>query len=111
MKLAIVGSRNLHITDLEHYITADVTEIVSGGAKGIDSSAHVFATSKGIPLKEFLPDYNKYGRSAPIIRNKEIVDYSDAVLAFWDGNSKGTKSVIDYCKKQNKPLRIVIINT
>lgn len=110
MKLAIVGSRNLHITNLEHYITADVTEIVSGGAKGIDSCARVFATSKGIPLKEFLPDYNKYGRSAPIIRNKEIVDYSDAVLTFWNGNSKGTKSVIDYCKKQDKPVRIVIIN-
>ena len=109
MKLAIIGSRNLQINNIEQYITDDITEIVSGGAKGIDSCARDFALSKGIALKEFLPDYKKYGRAAPIVRNKEIVNYSDTVLAFWDGKSHGTKNVIDYCKNNNKPIRIVIL--
>lgn len=111
MKLAIIGSRNLQINNIEQYITDAVTEIVSGGAKGIDSCAGEFALSKGIAFKEFLPDYKKYGKAAPVIRNKEIVNYSDAILAFWDGKSRGTKNVIDYCKKSNKPLHIIILPT
>lgn len=106
MKLAIIGSRSLQITDLQHFIPDDVTEIVSGGAKGIDCCARSFAVSHGIAYKEFLPDYKKYGKAAPIVRNKKIADYADTVLAFWDGKSKGTKSVIDYCRKTNKRLSI-----
>ena len=109
MKLAIIGSRNLQVNNIDQYITDDITEIVSGGAKGIDNCARGFALAKGITLKEFLPDYKKYGRAAPIVRNKEIVNCSDTVLAFWDGKSHGTKNVIDYCKKSNKPIRIVIL--
>ena len=109
MKLAIIGSRNLQINNIEQYITDAVTEIVSGGAKGIDSCAAEFALSKGIAFKEFLPDYQKHGRAAPIIRNKEIVSYCDAVLAFWDGKSHGTKNVIDYCNKTDTPLHVIIL--
>ena len=50
----------------------------------------------------FLPDYRLYKKGAPLIHNREIVDYSDEVLAFGDGSSKGTLSVIDYCGKQGK---------
>lgn len=109
MKLAIIGSRNLQINNIEQYITDAVTEIVSGGAKGIDSCAAEFALSKGIAFKEFLPDYKKHGKAAPVIRNKEIVNYSDAILAFWDGKSRGTKNVIDYCNKTGTPLRVIIL--
>lgn len=52
------------------------------------------------------PEYKKYGRGAPIVRNKVIVDKADAILIFWDGLSKGTKSVIDYAKKQGKLICI-----
>ena len=64
MKIAIIGSRGLHVNDLERYLPENVTEIVSGGARGIDSDARAYAQAHGIPLKEFLPDYERFGRSA-----------------------------------------------
>ncbi|MBQ7004908.1 MAG: hypothetical protein IJN68_00590 [Clostridia bacterium] len=109
MKLAIIGSRSLKITDLNKFIPDNVSEIVSGGAKGIDTCAKEFAISKGLAYTEFLPQYEKYGKAAPIVRNKEIVKYADEVLAFWDGKSKGCKNVIDYCKKENKKITVEII--
>ena len=56
----------------------------------------------------FLPEYDKYGRSAPLKRNLRIIDYADIVLAFWDGSSRGTKFVIDNCKKKNKKVKIFV---
>lgn len=106
MRIAIVGSRNLNITNLEQYLPNDVTEIISGGAKGIDTSAREFAIKNNIKLTEIFPEYEKYGRAAPIKRNDLIVNAADIVFAFWDGNSRGTKYVIEYCKKTNKPIRI-----
>ena len=99
MRVAIIGSRNLVIDDLAKYIPPDTTEIVSGGAKGVDTSARMYAIASGIKLTEFLPDYEKYGRSAPLKRNLQIIEYADMVLAFWDGESRGTKFVIDNCHK------------
>ena len=90
MKIAIIGSRGLHVTDLGNYLPADVSEIVSGGAKGIDRDAETYANLYGIKTTIFLPDYEKYGRAAPLIRNKQIVDYADEVLALWDVESRGT---------------------
>ena len=107
MRLAIIGSRNI-ISDLEKYVDADVEEIVSGGAKGVDECAAAYAVKKGIKLVEFLPEYEKYGRAAPIVRNRAIVDYSDEVIAFWDGRSKGTQSVIKYCEKTGKRCRVIL---
>ena len=106
MKVAIVGSRNLYVNDLEKYLPERVSEIVSGGAKGIDKSAADYAISHNIKLKEFLPEYKRYGKSAPLKRNLEIIKYSDLVIAFWDGKSKGTKYVIENCKKLNIKLII-----
>lgn len=106
MKVAIIGSRTLNVTNLEKYLPQNVTEIVSGGAKGIDTCAKSFALRNNIKLTEFLPEYDKYGRSAPIKRNLLIIDYSDEVIAFWDGKSRGTKFVIDTCKKTNKKVTV-----
>jgi len=109
MKLAIIGSRDLQIDNLEKYIPPGVSEIVSGGAKGVDSLAEIYAQRSGIPLKLFLPQYPRYGRGAPLKRNIEIISYADAVLAFWDGKSKGTKYVIENCKKRNVPLMVYLL--
>ena len=106
MKIAVVGSRGLKVNDLGRYLPAGVTEIVSGGARGIDTCARKYAEKNRIKLTEFLPQYEKYGRSAPLKRNLQIIDYADLVLAFWDGKSKGTKYVIEQCKKQNKEIKI-----
>ena len=109
MKIAIIGSRNINIEDLTEYLPENVTEIVSGGAKGVDTCARKYAEKNKIPLKDFLPDYKRYGRGAPLKRNIEIIEYADMVIAFWDGKSKGTKFVIDNCKKIGKDIEIVII--
>lgn len=110
MKVAVIGSRSLNVTNLKDYIPENVSEIVSGGAKGIDSDARNFAQKNKIPLKEFLPDYKKFGRAAPLKRNLQIIEYADIVIAFWDGKSHGTKYVIENCRKLNIPVQIVEIN-
>ena len=106
MKIAIIGSRSLSNIDLSNYIPEYATEIVSGGAKGIDTCAKEYAIKNKIKLTEFLPEYKKYGRSAPLKRNIEIIDFADEVIAFWDGESRGTYFVIDNCKKINKKITI-----
>ena len=108
MKLAIIGSRTIKIIDIEKYIPENVCEIVSGGAVGVDTCAAEYARGHGIKLVEFLPQYEIYGRGAPIKRNKEIVDHADKILVFWDGKSKGTLSVIKYAEKVGKACEIVI---
>lgn len=109
MKVAVIGSRNLSVDNLDDYLPCDCDEIVSGGAVGIDSSAADYANANNLKLTEFLPEYNKYGRAAPIVRNKQIVEYADLVIAFWDGNSKGTLSVIKHCEKIRKEIKIIYI--
>ena len=105
MKVAVIGSRNLMVQDLGQYLPRETTEIVSGGAKGIDACARAYAKANSIKLTEFLPEYEKYGRSAPLKRNIQIIDYADEVLAFWDGSSKGTNFVIQTCRKRQKKIR------
>ena len=110
MKIAIIGSRNLKIADLGKYLPENTTEIVSGGAKGVDTDAREYAEKNKIPLREFLPDYRRYVRGAPLKRNMEIIEYADKVIAFWDGKSRGTKFVIDNCKKTGKEVAVFIIS-
>ena len=108
MKIAVVGSRNITNISLDKYISEDTKEIVSGGAIGVDHCAAEYAKKKGLLLTEFLPEYNRYGRGAPIVRNKKIVDYADKIIILWNGTSKGTLSVIDYAKKVGKPFEIIL---
>lgn len=108
MKVAIIGSRGLIVANLGNYLPYDTTEIISGGAKGIDTCAREYAMEHGIKITEFLPEYAKYGRSAPLKRNITIIQNADLVLAFWDGKSKGTKFVIDNCDKLGIEVRVVL---
>lgn len=107
MKTAVIGSRNLMVENLEKYLPKGTTEIVSGGAKGIDTCAREYALANGLKLKEFMPEYEKYGRAAPLKRNLQIIAYADEVVAFWDGQSRGTKYVIEQCRKQNKKVTVI----
>ena len=108
MKVAIIGSRNIAYISLDDYVPANTTEIISGGAVGVDSCAAKYAKQMGIKLVEFLPEYKRYGRAAPILRNQEIVNYADKILVFWNGSSKGTLSVIQYAKKIGKPFEVIL---
>ena len=111
MRIAIVGSRTINDIDLSKYLPEGEFCLVSGGARGVDSVAKRYATDNGIGFLEITPDYKKYGRAAPIIRNREIVDLSDRVIVFWDGSSRGAGSVIDYCKRVEKLCTVVITNS
>lgn len=110
MKLAIVGSRGLTVANIGEYLSDDVTEIVSGGARGIDRLAAEYAGQRQICLTEFLPDYAKYGRGAPLMRNAQIAEYAEAVLAFWDGKSRGTLHTISLFARLGKKVTVIRID-
>ena len=107
MKLAIIGSRSLTVKDLGRYVPKETSEIVSGGAKGIDADAAFFAKQNGLKLTEILPDYERYGRAAPLKRNDLIGEYADECLAFWDGKSKGTLYTIKRFEKLGKKITVI----
>ncbi len=109
MKVAIIGSRTLSVDSIEQYLPENTTEIISGGAKGIDTCAADYAKKHSIPLTEILPDYRRYGRGAPLKRNLEIIQKADFVLAFWDMKSRGTKYAIDNCKKLGIAIQIILL--
>ena len=107
MRVAVVGSRSISEIDIDRYVS-EADEIVSGGAIGVDRCAAEYARRKGLLLTEFMPKYDLFGRAASIVRNKEIVDYADKVIVFWDGASRGALSVIKYAEKTGKPCEVII---
>ena len=111
MKLAIVGSRSLsgrcYETICEH-VPMDCTEIISGGAYGVDREAERYARENKLKMTVIRPDYTTYDRTAPLIRNAEIVRLADYVLVLWDGKSRGSHNVIMTCLKTNKPFRVFV---
>ncbi|MBD5113461.1 MAG: DUF2493 domain-containing protein [Ruminococcaceae bacterium] len=110
MKVAVIGSRGLTVDDLGIYLFADTTEIISGGAKGIDTCARNYAISHNIKLTEFLPEFEKYGRGAPLKRNITIIQNADLVIALWNGTSLGTKFVIDKCGKMGVAIKTFVFD-
>lgn len=108
MKVAILGSRNLFVEKIGEYLPKNTTEIVSGGAKGVDTLAKLYAVEKNMKYTEFLPKYDLYGKAAPLKRNDEILDYSDLVIVYWDGSSRGTKYSIDKCIKNGKSIIVIV---
>ena len=109
MKLAIIGSRSITDVNIKDLLPDGVTEIVSGGARGIDLLARKFAVENDLKLTEFLPDYKRYGRFAPLKRNEQIANYADKAIAFWDGKSKGTKYTVELFQKLGKEVLIISI--
>ena len=108
MKLAVIGSRNLTKIRLEEHFPVGVSEIVSGGARGVDLLAREFARKNHIPLVEFLPQYALYGRAAPLKRNEEIAAYADEAIAFWDGSSKGCAYTVKAFQRLGKRVTVVL---
>lgn len=109
MRYAVIGSRTFldyetlkEVLD-KHYIS----QIVSGGAKGADNLGARYANENNIPLIEFIPYWDKYGKRAGMMRNKDIIRASDVVIAFWDNISPGTKNSLEYAKKLGKKTIIV----
>jgi len=106
--IGIVGSREFNdLVRLTKFMMQFKPKvIISGGARGADYLAKIYAQNQGIDYKEFPAEWDKYGRSAGYRRNIDIVENSDIIIAFWDGTSKGTKHTIDIAREKNKPLYI-----
>ena len=110
MKLLIVGSRTIEGFDLTGHVPEDTELIISGGAKGMDTVAERYADAHGIEKLIIRPEYEKYGRAAPIKRNEIMVDMADAVLAVWDGESRGTKYTLGYARRMGKSIIEIVVN-
>jgi len=110
MKTIIAGGRNFYdygfMCESVEPNLSRITEIVSGGAKGADSLGESFAQNNKIPVKKFPANWDLHGKYAGHVRNKQMADYADALIAFWDGESKGTKNMIDTMNKLKKPVHV-----
>ena len=115
MKIIVAGSRNVTLRQhVEYCINRGLQvlghntpvgyEIVSGGAHGPDFLAEQWAKKHGKPFTLFKADWDTHGKKAGILRNIDMGNYADALIAIWDGKSKGTKHMIDYMYKLNKPI-------
>jgi YspA, cpYpsA-related SLOG family len=119
MKLIIAGSRTLSPDPKSiyeciyylHKVPFLIDEIISGGAKGVDTYANYFAKEYDLQFKEFPADWEKYGKSAGYIRNKQMAEYADALFLIWDGESKGSGNMKETMLKLNKPVYEVIIRS
>ncbi len=115
MKLAIIGGRDfpeLHVVIRFVWTLPIDTQIISGGAHGVDSIAVLAAKARQMTHEpiELNADWDKYGRPAGMVRNAEVVKAVDRVVAFWDGESPGTKGAREITKHARKPLLTVFSN-
>ena len=110
MKVIIAGKRNFYQYDtLLRAIREskfEITELVSGGAPGVDTISIVWARENNIPIKLFKADWQAHGKSAGPIRNQQMAEYGEALIALWDYNSTGTKNMIEQATK--KGLKIFV---
>jgi len=113
MKVIIAGSREIFdyniVKEAIEESKFEITEVVSGTARGVDSLGERWAYEHKIPVKRFPADWDKHGKAAGIIRNSEMANYGEALIAIWDGESRGTKNMIDTAKKKNLQVFIKII--
>ena len=112
MKVIIAGSRDFNdyetLKEVCDYMLSQQSEIeiVSGGARGADVLGEKYAKEKGYKITKFLPDWDKYGKSAGFRRNKEMAEYGDALICFWDGVSKGSEHMINLANELNLKVKV-----
>lgn len=110
MKTIIAGSREgFSIEDVYKALDESnfrIGEVVSGGARGVDRFGEQWAKENDVPIKQFIPDWDGLGKKAGHVRNRDMGDYAEALIALWDGQSKGTKGMIEYAEK--KGLKVYV---
>ena len=116
MRLIVAGSRGIaysitkQVLDNHPWIP-EATELVCGCARGVDNDAKaILHVDKHLPVKDFPADWDGLGKRAGYVRNEEMADYADALIAIWDGDSKGTKHMIDLAEKKGLKVSVVRIN-
>lgn len=110
MRVAVVGSRGYaDLDEVRAYVRSlpEGTIIISGGAKGVDAAAEEAGGRRGHVVESYRPDYVTHGgKLAPIMRNKTIAERCDRMVAFYDGNSRGTAHAIECATKLGKPVEV-----
>jgi hypothetical protein len=116
LKLIVAGGRDFRnyvllscaLNDMANGVYKDsAISIVSGMAKGADALAVHFAKQNNVTLYAKPADWNQYGKRAGFMRNTDMANFSDVLLAFWDGKSRGTEHMINTMKKLNKPVWVI----
>ena len=116
MRIIIAGSRDTNKSPqafgeyMWNVTNFTVSEVVCGVARGADMLGLSWATAYGKPVAKFYADWDKYGKSAGPIRNGEMADYADGLIAIWDGKSKGTLDMIRQMNKRQKPVELILTN-
>lgn len=115
-RVVVAGSRSfqdkeLLFSKLDFFLQnrkPEEIEIVSGTARGADTMGEKYAQARGLKVKRFPAEWDRFGKSAGYRRNEQMVTYADALVAFWDGHSPGTRHMISLCKKKGMPMRVVV---
>jgi predicted Rossmann fold nucleotide-binding protein DprA/Smf involved in DNA uptake len=95
--------------DLSPYVPSEVELIISGGASGVEALAEAYAHAHRITKLILRPHYKRFGKGAPIRRNREMVELADRVVAVWDGSSRGTAGTVAYAHKLKKEVTVVTV--
>lgn len=113
MRVIIAGSRGINdyeiVEDAIKESQFPISVVVSGGAKGVDALGELYAESMNIPLHVFEPAWDVHGRAAGPIRNRKMAENADALIAIWDGKSRGTKNMIETAEKLGLIVYVKII--
>ena len=113
MRTIIAGSRSVH--DLNEVLIAVLeapwvpTSVVSGTARGADRLGEQFAHDFSLPVTRFPADWSAHGKRAGFLRNKEMAEHADALVALWDGHSRGTKSMIDIAAAKGLAVHVRMV--
>lgn len=108
--IMIGGSRTITNLNLDLYIDkSNVAQVISGGADGVDYIAERWAKSNKIDFQAYLAQWNKFGKRAGVLRNKDMIDAADICFFFWDGKSPGTKQAIEYAQKCQREYYVHLI--
>ncbi len=111
MRTIIAGSRTVkNIQQVQVYLSRNpwvISEVVCGKAKGPDTYGERWAQKHDIQVEYFPADWEKFGKAAGMIRNTHMAEYAQALVAFWDGQSKGTRNMIDQMMMRNKVVLVI----
>lgn len=112
MKTIVAGSRDIIspkvVKEAMESCGWEITEVVSGHARGVDRMGELVAKSKGIPVTTFIADWDQFDKRAGYLRNEQMADYADCLCAIWDGVSAGTKNMIDIAKREGLRVHVVV---
>lgn len=113
MRTVVAGSRGITDYGMVRHILDEspwyIAQVVSGGAQGVDRLAEGWAKDKGLPVERFPADWEQFGKSAGVRRNVEMAKSSHALIAIWDGESRGTRHMIDAALDRGLRIYVQVI--